>query len=201
MPLRTPSPPAPAERDTSEQLLFEAAVGSIHHDPNTLTRLRATMTTAQRQMFDDLAFPVEEQTVSPDLLDHFLRPVSPVRSPSYSSPDRNNNRRSQRVNTETTCGHCRNLGMTDWQTHSRFRCRRLQDLAPCRTCGASNENNHTASHCPRQLPTELVLRETSANVVVQREREIRDEISENNQQMYENTPNSGSFANSRKDNK
>ncbi|CAD6193261.1 unnamed protein product [Caenorhabditis auriculariae] len=39
----------------------------------------------------------------------------------------------------------RNLGMPDWKTHNRFHCKRLQDLAPCKTCGASNQNNHTAS--------------------------------------------------------
>ncbi|CAD6194986.1 unnamed protein product [Caenorhabditis auriculariae] len=190
MPLTTPSLPAPTEWETYEQILFKEAVESIYRDPYTLTRLRATMTKAQRQMFDNLVFSFEEQSFSNDSSDHIFHPIPPRRSSSYSSPDRNNNRRPNtrdRHNSETTCGYCKQLGRSDWNTHNRFDCRQLQSLPPCRICGAKDQDNHTETYCPEQIPTELVLREEFAKLGLdkQRKREIREQISEINQQMYE----------------
>ncbi|CAD6194985.1 unnamed protein product [Caenorhabditis auriculariae] len=176
MPLTTPSLPAPTEWETYEHILFKEAVESIYRDPYTLTRLRET-----------------------NLMDHVFHPIPRRRSSSYSSPDRNNNRRPNtrdRHNSETTCGYCKQLGRSDWNTHNRFDCRQLQSLPPCRICGAKDQDNHTETYCPEQIPTELVLREEFAKLGLdkQRKREIREQISEINQQMYENLPNAGSYA-------
>ncbi|CAD5205944.1 unnamed protein product [Bursaphelenchus okinawaensis] len=54
-------------------------------------------------------------------------------------------------------------------THSKYSCPVLAALKPCKTCGASGINNHTAMHCPERKTIRLRLKTRQPKVFTEKD--------------------------------